>query len=88
MNRWWVMVLLIGLTGCADEPGSAPWCETKGEQSKSEWSMDDAATYAAHCVLDSTTIGSKSWCADLDKTDKGNWSANEASSYAKYCIVN
>jgi len=50
--------------------------------------MDDAATYAAHCVLDSTTIGSKSWCADLDKTDKGNWSANEASSYAKYCIVN
>lgn len=75
------------LTACSPEPGSQGWCEQKAEQNKSDWTMDDASTYASHCLLDSTTIGSKEWCNDLKEKDKGDWTANEAADFAKHCVM-
>ena len=40
-------------------------------KSKGEWTGDEAKTYAAHCVLESTTISRKAWCDNLQETPKG-----------------
>ena len=53
------------LSACADKTGSEGWCETMSAKSKSEWTGDEAKNYAAHCVLDSTTIGSSRGCSLL-----------------------
>ena len=75
------------ISGCSNEPGSMAWCEAQAEQPKSEWTMDDAGTYTAHCVLDSTTIGSEEWCEDLDENNKGDWSFNNVMDYARHCLL-
>jgi len=75
------------LTACAPEPGSASWCEAKKEQPKSQWTMDDAATFASHCLIDDLTIGSEAWCERLRDRPKGEWTADEASSYARHCVM-
>lgn len=48
-----LLVLLIGfgLSGCSPERGSAAWCEAMDETPKGEWSANDVADYAKHCVL-------------------------------------
>ena len=56
-------------------------------KSKGEWTGDEAKAYAAHCVLESTTIGSEAWCEDLKATPKGEWTTQEVADYAKYCVV-
>ena len=78
-------VALLG--ACADKPGSEGWCEDMSAKSKSEWTGDEAKTYAAHCVLESTTIGSETWCENLKETPKGEWTTQEVADYAKYCVV-
>ena len=75
------------LSGCADKPGSAEWCEQMSAKSKGEWTGDEAKTYAAHCVFESTTIGSEAWCDNLKETPKGEWTTQEVADYAKYCVV-
>ena len=59
------------LGACADKPGSKGWCEDMSAKSKGEWTGDEAKTYAAHCVLESTTISRKAWCDNLQETPKG-----------------
>jgi len=80
-------IFLAGLAACAPEPGSTAWCEAKKEQSKTEWSMDDAGTFAKHCLIDSTTVGSEAWCENLKEKPKGDWTADEAGDYAKHCVM-
>ena len=75
------------LAACSVEPGSEKWCAQMDETSKSEWTMDDAKTYASRCVIDSRTIGSEEWCAKLDEKDKGEWTTSEAADYAKHCVM-
>jgi len=87
-----VRMMLVGsavvvLAGCTPEPGSEKWCATKKEQPKSEWTMDDAKTFASHCLLESSTVGSEAWCEDLKEKPKGEWTADEAASYAKHCVM-
>ena len=82
-----VVLGLVLLAGCADSPGSEPWCKAKKEQSKLEWTGEDAKTFAKHCIFDSQTIGSEDWCKNLEKTPKGDWSATEAGDYAKHCVM-
>ena len=77
----------LGLQGCTDKPGSEGWCETMSAKSKSEWTGEEAKTYAKHCVFDSTTIGSEAWCNNLNETPKGEWTTQEVADYAKHCIV-
>ena len=75
------------LSACADKTGSEGWCETMSAKSKSEWTGEEAKSYAAHCVLDSTTIGSDTWCENLKETPKGDWTTQEVADYAQYCVV-
>ena len=75
------------LAACSVEPGSEKWCAQMDETSKSEWTMDDAKTYASRCVIDSRTIGSEDWCAKLDEKDKGDLTTSEAADYAKHCVM-
>ena len=79
--------LTVALAACTAEPGSERWCEQKKEQPKSEWSMDDAKTFAAHCLIEDLTIGSKEWCENLKDKPKGDWTADEAASFAKHCVM-
>lgn len=75
------------LAACAAEPGSEKWCAAKKEQPKSEWTGNDATTYAKSCLLDGTAIGSEEWCAKLSEKDKGEWTTDETKSYAKHCVI-
>ena len=43
--------LAVVLTACAPEVGSERWCEQLDATPKGEWSANDAAAYAKHCVL-------------------------------------
>jgi hypothetical protein len=83
------MFAAIALTvaACSAEPGSERWCEAKKEQPKSEWSLEDATTFASHCLIDSLTVGSEAWCENLKEKPKGDWTADEAASFAKYCVI-
>ena len=45
------LVVALGLLGCAPEVGSAAWCEQMKEKPKGDWSANEAADFAKHCVL-------------------------------------
>jgi hypothetical protein len=79
--------ITLAIAACSAEPGSARWCEAKKQQPKTEWSLDDASTYAAHCLIDSSTVGSDAWCKRLQDKPKAEWSTDEAASYAKHCVM-
>ena len=87
MKLFLTTICIVLLAACTAKPGSEGWCETKKAQSKSEWTGDDAKTFAKHCVFDSQTIGSEKWCENLDEKPKGEWSGNEAGDYAKHCVL-
>lgn len=36
---------------CSPEVGSKEWCEDMKEKPKGEWSANEAADFAKHCVL-------------------------------------
>jgi Protein of unknown function (DUF3012) len=50
---------LIFLTACTAEPGSERWCKSQKEIDKSEWTGNDAKTYAKHCVREGSAIDAK-----------------------------
>ena len=81
-----VSVALL-LAACEPEPGTERWCKAMDEKPKSDWSLDDAGTYASRCVMDSRTIGSEEWCAKLEEKDKEDWTAGEAADYAQHCVI-
>ena len=78
---------IVLLSACSAEPGSEKWCEAKKEQSKAEWSTNDAKTYTMKCLVDGTAIGSEEWCEKLSEKPKGEWTGDEATSYAKHCVM-
>lgn len=52
MNRVLAGLLMVAvLTACSPEVGSTAWCEALDEQPKGEWSANDAADYAKHCIF-------------------------------------
>ena len=44
-------VFVISLSGCAPEVGSEDWCKQMSEKDKGDWSANEAADYAKHCVF-------------------------------------
>lgn len=40
-----------GLTACSPEVGSDAWCNDLKEKPKGDWSANEAADFAKHCVL-------------------------------------
>jgi hypothetical protein len=37
---------------CAPEVGSKAWCEKLSEKPKGDWTANEAADYAKHCLFD------------------------------------
>lgn len=44
-------LLALLLSGCAPEIGSDKWCANLNEKPKGDWSMNEVADYAKHCIL-------------------------------------
>ena len=42
---------ILSLTACAPEVGSERWCGQMGETPKGDWTANEAADYARHCLL-------------------------------------
>lgn len=41
----------ITLTACAPEVGSEDWCNMMKEKPKGDWSSNEAADFAKHCLF-------------------------------------
>jgi len=46
-----VSASMISIIGCAPEVGSEAWCNQMKEKDKGEWSANEAADYAKHCLF-------------------------------------
>lgn len=47
-----IAILAIGgLTACSPEVGSKEWCADLKEKPKGDWSANEAADFAKHCVF-------------------------------------
>lgn len=55
VQRFGILALAViaigGLTACSPEIGSKEWCEDMKEKPKGDWSANEAADFAKHCVL-------------------------------------
>jgi hypothetical protein len=40
-----------GLAGCSPEVGSEAWCKAMDAKAKGDWTANEAADYAKHCVF-------------------------------------
>ncbi len=45
------LLAVTALTGCSPEVGSERWCKDMDAKPKGDWSANEAADYAKHCVL-------------------------------------
>lgn len=45
-----VMLLALSLTACA-EVGSERWCENMKDKPKGDWTANQAADFAKHCIF-------------------------------------
>ena len=46
-----VSASLITVSGCAPEVGSEAWCNKMKEKDKGDWSANEAADFAKHCLF-------------------------------------
>ena len=48
-----VMAALVtaSLSACTPEVGSEKWCNNLKEKPKGDWSTNDAANFAKHCIF-------------------------------------
>ncbi len=44
-------ISLILLSACAPEIGSEKWCDQIDEKSKGDWTANEIADYAKHCIF-------------------------------------
>nr|NIS43113.1 DUF3012 domain-containing protein [Desulfuromonadales bacterium] len=45
-------MLLLGLVAACDpEVGSEAWCQDMKEKPKGDWTVNEAADFAEHCIL-------------------------------------
>ena len=45
------LTLLAFLSACEPEVGSEAWCNDMKEQPKGDWTANEAADFAKHCVF-------------------------------------
>jgi len=45
------VVMVLALSACAPEVGSDKWCASMKEKPKGDWSANEAASYAQHCIF-------------------------------------
>jgi hypothetical protein len=46
-----LILVFSPLTACSPEVGSKAWCDKMKEKPKGDWSTNEAADFAKHCVL-------------------------------------
>lgn len=46
-----VLALTAGLSACAPEVGSDAWCKQMKDKPSGDWTANEAADYAKHCVF-------------------------------------
>ena len=46
-----VLAFLGATTACSPEVGSEQWCNNLKEKPKGDWSANEAADFAKHCIL-------------------------------------
>lgn len=46
-----LLVLVLATVSCSPEVGSTAWCEQMDEKPKGDWTMNQVADFAKHCVL-------------------------------------
>ncbi|WP_084191015.1 DUF3012 domain-containing protein [Methylomarinum vadi] len=51
LSLFLIPVLLALLTACAPEIGSEAWCEDMKEKPKADWTANEAADFAKHCLF-------------------------------------
>lgn len=50
--KLFALLAIVGtVSACAPEVGSPEWCADMKEKPKGEWSANEAADFAKHCVL-------------------------------------
>jgi hypothetical protein len=45
------ILLAASLVACAPEVGSDAWCEDMAEKPKGDWTANEAADFAKHCIF-------------------------------------
>lgn len=51
--RWFLLAACaIVASACAPEVGSQAWCQQMDETPKGDWTANQAADYARHCLFD------------------------------------
>lgn len=54
-NRILSAILALAISalaaGCSPEVGSDAWCENMAEKPKGDWTVNEAADYARHCLF-------------------------------------
>jgi hypothetical protein len=45
------LLLCLALSACAPKVGSDAWCANMKEKDRGDWSMNEAADFARHCIL-------------------------------------
>ena len=48
---FFLSVLVMQLAACSAEVGSEKWCANLDEKPKGEWTANEAADYAKHCIF-------------------------------------
>lgn len=48
-----VLMLSLGLSACSPEVGSDKWCQNLEDKPKGDWTANQAADYAKHCIFKS-----------------------------------
>lgn len=43
--------LMLNIVACSPEVGSDKWCKNMADQPSGEWTANEAADYAKHCVF-------------------------------------
>jgi len=44
-------LFLILLSACSPEVGSEKWCDQMKEKAKGDWTANEVADYAKHCIF-------------------------------------
>jgi hypothetical protein len=51
MSVVFAVAAFASLLGCAPEVGSEAWCKKLNEKQKGDWTANEAADYAKHCIF-------------------------------------
>ncbi len=48
-----VALMTLGLSACSPEVGSEKWCQMMNDKPKGDWTANEAADFAKHCIFPS-----------------------------------